>query len=43
MNVLAVQVDPKPIETADALETACQNLETVALEYGVRVIQKAEQ
>jgi hypothetical protein len=33
----------KPIETADALETAWQNLETVALEYGVRVIHKTEQ
>jgi hypothetical protein len=32
----------KPIETKDALETSWQNLETVALEYDVRVTHKTE-
>jgi hypothetical protein len=30
----------KPIETADALENSWQNVETVALEYNVRIVRK---
>ena len=36
-------VAAKPIETANALERAQQNLERVALEYDVRIIHKTDQ